>query len=148
LLLDRSRRKRVAPRRVRAPRAGVVAVLVSRAAMEERMRLALGARSCLCFTSKWEELGSVVARVSCSAVFADPLADTAGDAEEHLARLSCSRSVPLVLYTVLTPAVAASLLRLSGCGIHHVVFHRYDDNPARLREVCEWGPREPPLRAA
>lgn len=57
-------------------------------------------------------------------------------------------SVPVVLYTVLTPEVTGSLRRLSACGIHHVVFHRYDDNPARLREVCEWGPSEPPLRAA
>jgi hypothetical protein len=140
LSLDRSRLQR--------GRSGLIAALVSRPAMEQRLCLALSERTHLRFAATWDELQWIVARMSPSTVFADPLADAAGDAEGHLARLSSKRRVPVVLYTVLTPAVAGSLLRLSGCGIHHVVFHRYDDNPARLREVCEWGPSEPPLRAA
>ena len=46
-------------------------------------------------------------------------------------------SLPLILYTALTPQVAAVLLGLGQRGIHHVVFARFDDHPARLREVVE-----------
>jgi len=46
-------------------------------------------------------------------------------------------SLPLILYTALTPQVAAVLLGLGQRGIHHVVFARFDDHPERLREVIE-----------
>ena len=95
--------------------------------------------------------GVVVAGVSPSAVFADPVADKAGDPEGHLARLSRDWGVSVILYTTLTSASAGSLRRLGGCGIRHVVFHGHDDSVRRLAAVCECGPREPPpppLRAA
>jgi AraC-like DNA-binding protein len=44
-------------------------------------------------------------------------------------------SLPLVLYTALSPATAAVLLALGQSGINDVVFHHVDDHPARLREV-------------
>src|SRR5260370_40447105 len=44
-------------------------------------------------------------------------------------------SLPLIIYTTLSPATARALLSLGHSGIHHVVFSRYDDHPARLREV-------------
>src|SRR3989442_13284654 len=44
-------------------------------------------------------------------------------------------SLPLILYTALTPATAAVLLALGHSGINAVVFTRIDDHPARLREV-------------
>ena len=44
-------------------------------------------------------------------------------------------SLPLILYTSLTPETAAVLLRLGQQGIRQVVFARYDDHPIRLREV-------------
>src|SRR5213593_1178450 len=44
-------------------------------------------------------------------------------------------SLPLVLYTSLSPATAAVLLALGQSGINAVVFARVDDHPARLREV-------------
>src|SRR5216110_79768 len=44
-------------------------------------------------------------------------------------------SLPLILYTALSPATAAVLLALGHSGINAVVFTRLDDHPARLREV-------------
>src|SRR5437879_5657587 len=44
-------------------------------------------------------------------------------------------SLPLILYTVLSPATGAVLLALGQTGIRAVVFTRIDDHPARLREV-------------
>ena len=44
-------------------------------------------------------------------------------------------SLPLILYTTLTPRSAAVLLSLGQRGIRHVVFSRYDDHPTHLRKV-------------
>src|SRR5438046_6998683 len=44
-------------------------------------------------------------------------------------------SLPLILYTALSPAAAAVLLAVCHSGINAVVFTRLDDHPARLREV-------------
>jgi AraC-like DNA-binding protein len=46
-------------------------------------------------------------------------------------------SLPLILYTTLTPRLGSMLLRLGQRGIRNVVFARFDDHPARLREVFE-----------
>src|SRR3989442_10688947 len=44
-------------------------------------------------------------------------------------------SLPLIVYTGLSPATAAVLLALGYSGIQAVVFNRLDHHPARLREV-------------
>jgi AraC-like DNA-binding protein len=46
-------------------------------------------------------------------------------------------SLPLILYTSLTPQVAGVLLALGQCDVRHIVFSRFDDHPERLREVIE-----------
>src|SRR5438132_12760635 len=43
-------------------------------------------------------------------------------------------SLPLILYTTLTPRSAGVLLALGQRGIQHAVFAHYDDHPSRLRE--------------
>jgi AraC-like DNA-binding protein len=44
-------------------------------------------------------------------------------------------SLPLILYTTLTPRLASVLLVLGQRGIRHVVFARFDDHPGHLRSV-------------
>jgi AraC-like DNA-binding protein len=46
-------------------------------------------------------------------------------------------SLPLILYTSLTPQLAGVLLSLGRHEIRHVVFVRFDDHPGRLREVLD-----------
>ncbi|HYK10148.1 MAG TPA: helix-turn-helix domain-containing protein [Gemmatimonadales bacterium] len=46
-------------------------------------------------------------------------------------------SLPLILYTTLTPELAAVLLTLGRRGIREVIFARLDDHPTRLREALE-----------
>src|SRR2546422_48912 len=43
-------------------------------------------------------------------------------------------SLPLILYTALTPATAAVLLALGHSGINAVAFTRIDDHPGRLQD--------------
>src|SRR5260370_4697143 len=65
----------------------------------------------------------------------DPLLGGAASATEIERLRVLFPSLPLVLYTTLSPATARVLLSLGHGSIHHVVFSRYDDHPARLREV-------------
>ena len=44
-------------------------------------------------------------------------------------------SLPLILYTALTPRLGALLLQLGQRGIRNIVMARYDDHPEKLRDV-------------
>jgi len=128
---------------------GVVAVLVSQPGMEEQVRRALGGRTSLRFTSTWVALEQVIARESPSAIVADPLADTTGNPEQHLARFLGAWRIPVILYTNLTPQSANIVLRLAHHGnIRHVIFHRYDDARRRLVTAVYGGRSGPPLQAS
>jgi transcriptional regulator GlxA family with amidase domain len=51
-------------------------------------------------------------------------------------------SLPLLVYTEMTPGTAAVLLQLGRAGIRRVVLHRFEDSPASLRAALraelEW----------
>jgi len=126
----------------------VVAVLVSQSGMEDRVRRALGGRAILRFTSTWAELQQVVAYMAPSAIVADPAADWRGDPEQHLALFSDEWRLPVILYTTLTPQIAAVLLRLGAHRISHVIFRRLDDAPRRFIDAIDWDGGGPPLLAA
>jgi hypothetical protein len=149
MLAETPRAMWVKPRRVRLVNTGVVAVLVSQSQTAERVRSALGERASLLFTSTWAELQQVVARVTPSAIIADPLADESGDPVPHLARFSEGWRIPVVLYTRLTPRSAEMLLSLGQLGVRHLFFRGYDDTPAQFAAAF---PRDrsggPPSQAA
>lgn len=150
MLAKTPRSMRVKLRCVRRVNKGVVAVLVPQSQMADRVRWALGARTSLYFTSTWAELKDVVARVSPSAIIADPLADERGDPARHLAQFSQGSRIPVVLYTRLTPPSAGMLLRLGHAGIHDVIFYQHDDAAPRFAAAFDWGGGRngPPLQAA
>src|SRR5213596_4147736 len=62
------------------------------------------------------------------------LTGTASDREIERLRVLFP-SLPLILYTSLTPQTTAVLLALGQRGIRRVVFTRYDDHPTHLRHV-------------
>jgi AraC-like DNA-binding protein len=66
----------------------------------------------------------------------DPLLGT-GDPRPHgIERLrQFFPSLPLLVYTELTPANAGILLQLGRAGIRRVVIHRFEDSPSTLRMV-------------
>ena len=149
--LETRRVMRLTPRRVNGFPTVVVAVLVSEPVMRHRVLRALGGRANLRFASTWAELQQIVARVSASAIIADPAADERGDPARHLARFSHDWGIPVVLYTHLTPRSAGVLLQLGQAGIRRIVFYRYDDGPRRFIDAIDWetkGSSGPPLEAA
>src|SRR5260370_373827 len=100
-----------------------------------RLRRAAAARFPLAHaTSGASALGTIGNRPVELAVV-DPLLGGAASATEIERLRVLFPSLPLVLYTTLSPATARVLLSLGHGSIHHVVFSRYDDHPARLREV-------------
>ncbi len=97
-------------------------------------RAAAGQFEFLRATSWGEALAAIRSRPVELAVV-DPL--LAGEAHgQEIERLRILfPSLPLILYTSLTPPVALVLLTLGQRGIRHVVFARFDDHPSRLRDV-------------
>ncbi|HEV8400297.1 MAG TPA: hypothetical protein VGQ18_10730 [Gemmatimonadales bacterium] len=127
---------------------GLVAVLVSRMGMRDKARRALGDRTNLRFVRTWAELQDVVIREGPSTILADPRADLRGDPEWHIKMFAEAWGIPVVLYAEVTPELASVLLSQTFTGIRDVIFHRFDDNPARFQQVVTWErplpPREPP----
>jgi hypothetical protein len=100
-----------------------------------KLRRAAGSRFSVAQAATWDEvLGAIRGRPVELAVV-DPL--LSGDARsQEIERLRVLfPSLPLILYTTLTPRTASVLLALGQRGIQHVVFANYDDHPNRLREV-------------
>ncbi len=98
----------VEPRRVRWRHAHVVAVLVSQPQMAERVRRALRERTTLCYAQTWAELQQIVARVSPSAIIADPAADERGDPARNL--------LPQIAPVIAEGLADAKLVTISGSG--------------------------------
>ncbi|HVZ78648.1 MAG TPA: DNA-binding response regulator [Gemmatimonadaceae bacterium] len=70
-------------------------------------------------------------------VVADPAID--GHVETDTLRDLAERfpSLPIVLYTTLTPSAVRGVVQLARYGIEHVVLSRFDDDPAHFLEVLE-----------
>src|ERR1051325_7617409 len=100
-----------------------------------KLRRAAGLRFHLAHARSWDDALTTIRTRPVELAVVDPLLGGTASATEisRLGRLF--PSLPLALYTTPSPAVAAVLLALGQTGIHHVVFARYDDHPARLREV-------------
>jgi AraC-like DNA-binding protein len=89
----------------------------------------------LAHASTWDAALSTIRNRPVELAVVDPLLAGVASATEIERLRVLFPSLPLIIYTTLSPATARVLLSLGHSGIHHVVFCRYDDHPARLREV-------------
>jgi AraC-like DNA-binding protein len=100
-----------------------------------KLRRAVAARFPLVHARNWDDaLGAIRSRPVEVAVV-DPLLTGVASATEIERLRRLFPSLPLILYTTLSPKTAAVLLALGQSGIRDMVLHRYDDHPARLCEV-------------
>ncbi len=99
------------------------------------LRRAAATRFTLARAGSWAEALSTIRTRPVELAVVDPL--LSGEPRTHeIERLRVLfPSLPLVLYTTLTPRTAGVLLTLGQRGIEHVIIARYDDHPLRLREV-------------
>lgn len=102
-----------------------------------KLRRAVSVRFAVAHARSWDAVLNTIRTRPVEIAVVDPLlsGEPRGQEIERLRVLF--PSLPLILYTSLTPQVAAVLLGLGQRGIHHVVFARFDDHAQRLREVVE-----------
>jgi AraC-like DNA-binding protein len=100
-----------------------------------KLRRAAALRFPLIRAGKWDEALALIRRRPVELAIVDPLLSGTASATEISRLRLLFPSLPLALYTTLSPATATVLLALGASRIQHVVFTRYDDHPARLREV-------------
>src|SRR5439155_307502 len=101
----------------------------------QRLRRAAPARFALAHAATWETALATIRARPVELAVVDPLLSGTASAKEIEQLRHLFPSLPLILYTALTPPTAAVLLALGQQGVRHVVFARYDDHPGHLRHV-------------
>src|SRR2546428_4893882 len=101
----------------------------------QRLRRAAPARFALAHAATWETALATIRARPVELAVVDPLLSGTASAKEIAQLRHLFPSLPLILYTALTPPTAAVLLALGQQGVRHVVFARYDDHPGHLRHV-------------
>src|SRR5881397_3504987 len=99
------------------------------------LRRAAAARFTLARAGSWAEALSTIRTRPVELAVVDPLLSGEPRTREIERLRVLFPSLPLVLYTTLTPRTAGVLLTLGQRGIENVIIARYDDHPLRLREV-------------
>lgn len=99
------------------------------------LRSAAGARYAILAPRSWGGLVEIIRSRPVELAVVDPL--FTGEPRTHeIERLRVLfPSLPLLVYTALSPETAGIMLGLGRVGIRRAIFHRFDDAPAALREV-------------
>src|ERR1700758_2606796 len=100
-----------------------------------QLRRAAAGRFTLVPTQTWDGVLDTIRSRPVELAVVDPLLSGEARTQEIERLRVLFPSLPLILYTTLTPQTAGVLLALGQRGIEHVVFARYDDHPVRLRHV-------------
>src|SRR6266436_6700322 len=100
-----------------------------------KLRRAAAPRFPVVHASTWDDALATIRTRPVELATVDPQLEGSPSAQEIERLRVLFPSLPLILYTSLSPETAAVLLTLGQRGIRYVVFARYDDHPARLREV-------------
>ena len=88
----------------------------------------------------WIELGEAVRRKPVDVVVLDPQSTAGVRTDEVLSILEQHPSMPIVLYTYLSPLMMGAVAELARHGVRQVVLHRFDDEPRRFLELLERQP--------
>ncbi len=99
-----------------------------------KLRRAAAPRFPVVHATRWDDAQATIRSRPVELAAVDPQLEGSPSAREIERLRRWFPSLPLILYTALSPATAAVLLAI-GPGINAVVFTRLDDHPAQLREV-------------
>lgn len=91
-------------------------------------------------TDCWEELNALVRSRSVDVAVIDPSVDGTLSIEEVRTLFTRFPTLPIVVYTALTPDTMRATVELAKHGLQHVVLHKFDDEPRRFRELLERQP--------
>lgn len=101
----------------------------------QRLRRAVAPRFALAPAPTWDAALQTIRSRPVEIAVVDPLLAGAASGQEIERLRLLFPSLPLILYTSLTPQLAGVLLALGQRGIRQVVFSRVDDHPERLRDL-------------
>jgi AraC-like DNA-binding protein len=100
-----------------------------------KLRRAAAVRFPLAHARTWDDALATIRGRPVELAVVDPLLMCVPSATEIERLRRLFPSLPLILYTTLSPETAAVLLQLGQTGIRDMVLFRYDDHPARLLDV-------------
>lgn len=104
------------------------------------LRVVIGREHTLIPVDGWGELAEIVRTWPVDVAVIDPRANGQGGAAELHALLQRYPSLPVVLYTALTPESLKLTVDLAKSGVQHVVLRGFDDEPRRFRDLLERQP--------
>lgn len=104
------------------------------------LRHVLGREHALATADGWGQLDHVIRRAPVDVAVLDPGADGVVRPDHVIEVVRRYPSLPIVIYTVLTPQSLRAVVELSNHGLHQVVLHRFDDEPRRFLEALEQQP--------
>jgi AraC-like DNA-binding protein len=88
----------------------------------------------------WDELETLIRRSSVDVAVVDPGADGRVRVQEIRSLVDGYPTLPMVLYTSLSPQTLRALVELAKHGAQQVVLYRFDDTPAKFLSVLERQP--------
>lgn len=100
----------------------------------------LGADHTLTPARGWPSLEDAVRRRPADVAVLDPGADGTVRTQDIVSLVRSYPSLPVLIYTVLSPQTMRAVVELSGHGVHQVVLHRFDDEPRRFLQTLEQQP--------
>jgi len=129
----------------------VVGALLSKKRMLRKVEPLLRGKASFHAFPSWSELTAFIANGHVDAAFLDPQVDSDANWKDRLLHLEGLGRHQVILYTDLTPEIAAMLLDLARTGVREVVFSRLDDRAQRLHQALVSAgvalPDEPPWYA-
>ena len=100
----------------------------------------LGQDHRLTAAESWQELLTTARIGTVDVIVADPAAAGRMEVAELQDIVRQYPSIPVIVYTVLSPLALRGVVALARVGIEHVVLNRFDDEPHRFRELIERAP--------
>ena len=104
------------------------------------LRVVLGTAHSVTEVVNWVMLTEAVRRRPVDIVVLDPQSTAGVKTDEVLSILEQHPSLPIVLYTYLSPLMLGAVAELARYGVRQVVLHRFDDEPRRFLELLERQP--------
>jgi AraC-like DNA-binding protein len=103
--------------------------------LNDRLQRAESHRFTFRHATSWTGVVEAIRRDPLELAVLDPALDGTPRAQEIERLRLLFPSLPLVVYTTLTPALVPVLLQLGRAGVRTVLLAGHDDHPARLREI-------------
>ena len=104
------------------------------------LRIVLGTTHSVVAVTDWTHLADAIRRHSLDVAVVDPQSAARVQLPELLSLIEQHPSLPIVLYTYLSPSLMGAVAELARHGVREVVLHRFDDEPRRFLELLERQP--------